>query len=59
MSQLGRVALKAFFEAGDTPTESQFVDLIDSLLNIIDDNHCCWKKETINFDDFQPDAAKI
>jgi len=59
MPQLNRLALKAFFEAGDTPTESQFVDLIDSLLNIIDDNHVPWQKTTINFDDFQPDAAKI
>ena len=59
MSQLGRIALKAFFEAGDTPTESQFVDLIDSMLNIIDDNNCFWQKITINFDDFQPDATKI
>ena len=59
MSQLGRAALKAFFEAGDTPTESQFVDLIDSLVNIIDDHFCEWNKVTINFDDFQPDATKI
>lgn len=59
MSQLGRSALKAFFEAGDTPTESQFVDLIDSLVSIIDDNFCHWNKVTINFDDFQPDATKV
>lgn len=58
MSQLGRVALKAFFEAGDTPTESQFVDLVDSLVNIIDDSFCEWNKITINYDDFQPEAGK-
>lgn len=38
MGQIGRVALKAFFETGDIPTEAQFIDLIDSLLNITDDD---------------------
>ena len=37
MAQLSRAALKAFFNTGDIPTEAQFADLIDSLLNIIDD----------------------
>ncbi len=36
MSQVTRAALKAYFETGDTPTELQYIDLIDSLLNIID-----------------------
>lgn len=35
MSQLNRVALKAFFETGDKPTEAQFIDLIDSCFNLI------------------------
>lgn len=38
MAQLDRAALKAFFETGDKPTESQFSDFIDSILNIIDDS---------------------
>ncbi len=38
MGQIGRVALKAFFETGDIPTEAQFIDLIDSLLNFTDDD---------------------
>jgi len=37
MSQLGRTALKEFFETGDKPTENQFIDLIDSCSNLIDD----------------------
>ena len=38
MGQIGRVALKTFFETGDIPTEAQFIDLIDSLLNLTDDD---------------------
>lgn len=38
MGQIGRTALKAFFETGDIPTEAQFIDLIDSLLNFTDDD---------------------
>lgn len=30
MAQIGRAALKAYFETGDIPTEAQFIDLIDS-----------------------------
>lgn len=37
MGQLGRAALKAFFETGDIPTEAEFIDLIDSFLNLTDD----------------------
>lgn len=37
MSQLNRIALKEFFETGDKPTEDQFIDLIDSCFNLIDD----------------------
>jgi len=33
-----RTALKAYFETGDKPTEAQFADLIDSILNLDDDD---------------------
>lgn len=36
MAQIGRTALKAYFETGDIPTEAQFIDLIDSLFNFTD-----------------------
>ena len=32
-----RTALKAFFQTGDVPTETQFADLIDSLAHTVDD----------------------
>ena len=38
MSAIGRAALKAYFESGDTPTEAQFIDLIDSLFNLTNDD---------------------
>lgn len=37
MGQQTRTALKAYFNTGDTPTEAQFADLIDSFLNLLDD----------------------
>ena len=37
MSQETRTQLKTYFETGDIPTEAQFINLIDSLLNITDD----------------------
>jgi len=37
MAEQTRTTLKAYFETGDTPTESQFADLIDSDSNILDD----------------------
>jgi len=36
MSVITDAALKLFFETGDTPTEAQFIDFIDSKLNIGD-----------------------
>ena len=36
MAQVNRTTLKTYFETGDVPTEAQFIDLIDSLLNILD-----------------------
>lgn len=38
MAELGRAALKAFFETGDKPTEAQFADFIDSYFNFIDND---------------------
>jgi hypothetical protein len=34
-----RAQLKAFFETGDTPTQSQFASLIDAMLNFTDDDY--------------------
>jgi hypothetical protein len=34
-----RAQLKAFFETGDTPTQSQFASLIDAMLNLTDDDY--------------------
>lgn len=38
MANKTRTQLKAYFETGDTPTESEFIDLIDSNPNLTDDN---------------------
>lgn len=38
MAVKDRVTLKSYFETGDKPTEAQFIDLIDSIFNISDDN---------------------
>lgn len=37
MAQLDRDTLKTYFETGDFPTESNFIDFIDSVLNFDDD----------------------
>ena len=37
MSLESRAVLKTYFETNDFPTQAQFIDLIDSLLNITDD----------------------
>lgn len=37
MAQQTRTTLKTYFNTGDTPTEAQFIDLIDSLHSISDD----------------------
>lgn len=37
MSQVNRTTLKGYFETGDIPTQAQFINLIDSLLSILDD----------------------
>lgn len=57
MAQLDRAALKAFFETGDKPTQTQFADLIDSLFNFIDDFSLPFIKVTKLFSDFQPNAT--
>jgi len=38
MAQLDRATLEAFFESGDFPTQAQFEDLIESMVNIVDDS---------------------
>ena len=38
MSEVTRTVLKSYFETGDVPTQAQFIDLIDSVPNIVDDN---------------------
>ena len=38
MSQKNRTVLKTFFQTGDIPTEGQYVDLIDSNLNLSENN---------------------
>ena len=38
MSQQNRTVLKTFFQTGDIPTEGQYVDLIDSNLNLSENN---------------------
>ncbi len=38
MAATGKTALKAFFNTGDQPTESQFADFIESYENLVDDN---------------------
>jgi hypothetical protein len=37
MAQQSRATLKGYFETGDTPTQAQFGDLVDSVLNLNDD----------------------
>jgi len=37
MTQVSRTTLKTYFNAGDVPTESQFGDLIDSAVNVVND----------------------
>jgi len=39
MSQETRTILKGWFETGDKPTQPQFASLIDSFVNISDDDH--------------------
>ena len=36
MATQSRADLKEYFEDGDTPNEAQFVNLIDSMLNLAD-----------------------
>ena len=39
MSEINRAGLKTFFETGDTPSEAQFGDLIDSSVNITENGY--------------------
>ena len=37
MAERNRTTLKSYFETGDAPTQTQFSDLIDSFLSLVDD----------------------
>lgn len=37
MTKINKQALKAYFQTGKIPTQSNFVDLIDSVMNIPDE----------------------
>ena len=39
MSQKSRAQLKAYLETNDIPTQAQYVDIIDSIPNFVDDNY--------------------
>lgn len=47
MGKLTRTQLKAFFETGDLPKETEYIDLIDSMVNILDDEGIQRKKVTL------------
>ena len=36
MAKQNRTTLKGYFETGDTPTQAQYADLIDSNMNLIE-----------------------
>ncbi len=39
MGKVSRTVLKSYFETGDIPTEAQFIDLMDSILNFVSDGN--------------------
>jgi len=55
MSQQSRANLKTYFETGDTPTEDEFINLIDSSGNINDDGD--FAKREIALTLFESDAS--
>jgi len=57
MAEKTRSELKAFFETNDQPTQSEFSDFIDSILNFQDDGFGKWIKYTLDYTDFQPNAT--
>jgi len=38
MAEQGRITLKTYFETGDAPTEAEFIHIIDSMFNVVDDD---------------------
>lgn len=44
MSQQNRTTLKSYLETGDKPTQAQFSDLIDSMLNFLSDGYPSWRR---------------
>ena len=59
MAQKTRTELKAYFNVGDFPTETEFANFIDSIPNLIDDGICCMQSVTKTYADFQPAGATI
>ena len=57
MSQQIRNVLKAYFETGDIPTEAEFINLIDSLVNVLDDKVSPWASTIIDYTAFALDAS--
>lgn len=57
MSEQTRAILKTYFETGDRPTEQEFINLIDSMLNIKDDGFGGWQSITLSYTAWQPGAV--
>jgi hypothetical protein len=51
MTQLSRTALKAFFQTGLKPTQSNFADLIDSVPNFVNLDPGTWLSKHILYSD--------
>ena len=45
MAPIKREVLKRYFERGQIPTQNQFEELIDSILNLVDDDYIRFNKE--------------
>lgn len=54
MAEQSRTTLKGYFNTGDTPSEANFADLIDSVPNITDEASTKWTKYTIANDAYVP-----
>lgn len=59
MALKSKAELKAYFETGDFPTQSQFSDFIDSILNLIDNKSYGWEKFSIDYTAFQPNTTNM
>ena len=52
MAQQDRTTLKGYFNTGDSPTEANFIDLIDSFFNFTDG-------DTIDNSNYQADRIEL